>query len=87
VQIAVGLDAVTNQWIDDCEGFLNLAEMVQQRRLAVDEQRRTVQIGKLTDGYVLAVKYSIVVVKMVHESDLLSNSSKEMTNLTDQANR
>src|SRR6185437_6756370 len=37
MQISVGLDAVTNQRIDRGKGFLHLAKMMQERRLAVDE--------------------------------------------------
>ncbi len=67
VQIAVGLEAVADQRLNHGEGFLQLAEMVQQRRLAVDEQRRAVEVGQLADGHVFAVKYAVAVVKVIHD--------------------
>jgi len=46
VQGSVGLEAVADQQIDRGEGRFDLAEVMQQRRLAVDEQRCAVLLGQ-----------------------------------------
>ena len=68
VQVAVGLDAVADKRLGRGEGRLQLAEMVQQRRLAVDVQRRAVLLGQLRHRDVFAVQDAIAVVEMVHDS-------------------
>ena len=49
------------------EGCLQLLQMVQQRGLAVDVQRRAVRLGECADGHVLAVEDAVLVVEMVHD--------------------
>ena len=66
-EVAVGLDAVADERIDGGEGLLELAQVVQQRGLAVDVQRRAVGLGEGADGHVFAVEDAVAVVKMVHD--------------------
>ena len=48
------------------EGRLNLVQVVQQRRLAVDVQRRAVLLGQLGDWNVFAVEGAVAVGEVVH---------------------
>src|SRR5579862_469008 len=66
-QIRVRLDAVTNQRIDGGKRLLHLTQMVQQRRLAVDVQRRTVVLRQFADGNLLTMQNALAIMKMVHE--------------------
>ena len=59
-------DAVTHRMVR-AEGLLQLTQVVQQRRLAVDVQGRAVMVGQLADGHVLAEKVAVTVVEMIHE--------------------
>ena len=54
-EVAVGLDAVADERIDRGERLLQLAQMVQQRGLAVDVQRRAVGFGEGADGHVFTM--------------------------------
>ena len=65
-EVAVGLDAVADERLGGREGRLNLLQVVQQRRLAVDVQRRAVLLGQFGDGDVLAVEGAVAVVEVVH---------------------
>src|SRR5258707_1024680 len=59
VDVPVGLDAVAEQRADGGKGLLQLAEVVEQGRLAVDVERRAVFLGEGPDGHVFAVKDTI----------------------------
>ena len=65
-QVGVGLDAVADERIDGGEGLLELAQVVQQRGLAVDVQRRAVGLGERADGHVFAVEDAVAVAEMIH---------------------
>src|SRR5262249_41613059 len=66
VQVAVGLDAVADEGRYLGERFLDLPEVVQERRLAVDEEGSAVGLGQFGDRDILAVQNALVVAKVVH---------------------
>ena len=51
---------------DRRERGLQLVQVVQQRRLAVDVQRRAVLLGQLGDGDVFTVQLLIAVDEVIH---------------------
>ena len=72
VDIAVGFDGIANQRMHRCEGSLQLFQMMHQRCLRIDEQRSAELLRQLSNGDVFTVENAIAIVKMIHDSLILS---------------
>ena len=66
VSIGVGFDAVADERLDGGERGLQLLEVMRQRFLAVDVERRAVLLGKRRHGNVVTVEDAVAVGEVVH---------------------
>jgi hypothetical protein len=65
-KVGIGLEAIADERLDGGERALELIQVMEERSLTIDEQRRAVSLGELGHGHLFTMQDSVPVVKIVH---------------------